>query len=62
MKNNLKRVIRIFKFVLEIFFKIMFEVTKVVTTFECVRVLVPKIWTNIRQSVSTMISLSKLTS
>ena len=41
-KTNLKRVIRIFKFFWEIFFKNMFEGIKVITSFECVRALVPK--------------------
>ena len=41
----------------------MFEGIKIVTTFECVKGLVPKVkgWTNIRQSVLTIISLSKWT-
>ena len=42
-------------------FKIMFEGIKNVTKFECVRGLVTKGRTNIRQSVLTVINLSKLT-
>ena len=41
--------------------KILFEVIKIVTTFECVRGLVPKGLANIRQSVLIVISLSKWT-
>ena len=41
LKTNSKKIIRIFKFLLEIFLK-MFEGIKIVTTFDCVRVLVPK--------------------
>ena len=39
----------------------MFEGIKIVTTFECMRGLVPKGWTNVRQSTLTVISLSKWT-
>ena len=35
----------------------MFEGNKIVTTFECMRGLVPKGRTNIRESVLTVISL-----
>ena len=38
----------------------MFEGIKIVTTFECVRGLVPKGWANIRQSILTVVSLSFL--
>ena len=41
LKTNSKKIIRIFKFLLEIFSK-MFEGIKIVTMFDCVRVLVPK--------------------
>ena len=61
MKTNLKRVIRIFKLFEVIFFETVFEGFKIVTTFECVRGLVPKVWANIRQSILTVISLSKWT-
>ena len=59
MKTNSKKIIRIFKFLLEIFFKIMFEGIKIVTTLDCVRALVPKGWTNIRQIIFIVISFSK---
>ena len=39
----------------------MFEGIKIVTTFERVRGSVPKGWTDIRQSMLTVISLSKWT-
>ena len=39
----------------------MFEVIKIVNTLECVRGFVPKGWINIRQSILTVISLSKWT-
>ena len=39
----------------------MFEGIKIVTTLECVRGFVPKGWTNVRQSMLTVISLSKWT-
>ena len=39
----------------------MFEVIKIVTTFKCARVLVPKGWTNMRQRVLTITSVSKWT-
>ena len=39
----------------------MFESIKIVAMFERVRGLVPKGWTNIRQSVLTVVSLSKWT-
>ena len=37
----------------------MFEGIKIVITLVCVRGLVPKGWTNIRQSILTVTSLSK---
>ena len=43
------------------FFKIMFDDIKIVTTLEYVRGFVPKGWTNIRQSTLTVISISKWT-
>ena len=61
MKTDLKRIIRIFKFLYDIFFKIMFEGIKIATILECVRGFVPKGWTNIRQSILTVISLPKWT-
>ena len=39
-----------FKFLKEIFFQIMFEGIKIVTTLECVWSFAPKDWNNIRQS------------
>ena len=61
MKTDLKRIARIFKFLQDIFFKIMFEGIKIVTTLEYVRGFVPKGWTNVRQSMLTVISLLKWT-
>ena len=37
----------------------MFEGIKIVTTLECVRGFVLKGWTNVRQSMLTVTSLSK---
>ena len=39
----------------------MFEGIKIVTTLECVKSFAPEGWTNIRQSILTVISLSKWT-
>ena len=39
----------------------MFQSIKVITAFECVRDLVPKVWTNKKQSVLIAITLSKRT-
>ena len=48
MKIDFKKIIRIFEFLKDIFFKIVLEGIKIVTTLECVRGFVPKGWTNIR--------------
>ena len=39
----------------------MFQSIKVITAFECVRDLVPKVWANKKQSVLIAITLSKRT-
>ena len=49
LKTDLKRNTRIFKFLSDIFFKIVFEGIKIVTTLECVRSFVLKGWTSVRQ-------------
>ena len=61
MKTDLKRIIRIFKFLYDIFFKIIFEGIKIVTMLQCVRGFIPKGWTNVRQSMLTVVNLSKWT-
>ena len=43
------------------FFQVVFEGIKIVSTLECFRGFVPKCWTNVRQSKLTVVSLAKRT-
>ena len=58
-KISLKMVFIIFKVLLEIFIRIMFEAIKIFTKLKCVRGFVIKDWTNIRQSILAVTSLLK---
>ena len=58
-KISLKMVFIIFKVLLEIFIKIMFEAIKIFTKLKCVRGFAIKDWTNIRQSILAVASLLK---